>query len=88
MNWVPDHLGGHCFRTHLDQGCLEMMIREYGVTSMLDVGCATGGMVDCAVELGLRAHGIEGDPTLKYECPQRITTHDFTGGACACDRAI
>lgn len=80
MTTVPNHLGGHCFRTHLDQGCLDMMIKEYGITSMLDVGSATGGMVDLAHHMGLRAHGIEGDFTLNFKHPERVTVHDFTQG--------
>ena len=33
---LPDHLGGHKGRTHLDHGALEFMIKEYNIKTMLD----------------------------------------------------
>lgn len=77
---LPEHLGGHCNRTHLDEGVLDFLISEHKITSMLDIGCATGGMVELAKSKGLRAHGIEGDHTLRYPDPSLITVHDFTQG--------
>lgn len=48
--------------------------------SMLDVGCGPGGMVELAVELGIDAHGIDGDSTLRFADPSRFTVWDFTHG--------
>lgn len=48
---LPEHLGGHKNRTHLDEGSLDHCIKILQVKSMLDIGCGPGGMV----EIG-RAH--------------------------------
>ena len=80
MMLLPEHLGGHCNRTHLDEGVLDFLIQNYHISSMLDVGCATGGMVELAKSKGLRAHGIEGDHTINFVDPTAITVHDFTTG--------
>jgi|TARA_B110000977_G_scaffold196328_2_gene276467 hypothetical protein len=64
MNTLPDHLGGHKNRTHLDHGVLEYMIKEYNINSMLDIGCGPGGMVQLAREMNLNAFGIDGDFTI------------------------
>jgi SAM-dependent methyltransferase len=75
---LPKHLGGHCRRTHLDVAVLHYFTERHGVTSLLDVGCGPGGMVEEALRLGLRAVGIDGDFTLPPH-DWRVV-HDFTTG--------
>lgn len=67
MNILPEHLGGHKGRTHLDQGVLEFMKEEYNVKSMLDIGCGPGGMVHLARRLDIDAYGIDGDFTIERD---------------------
>lgn len=64
MKELPQHLGGHKGRTHLDKGVLEFMINEYNIKTMLDIGCGPGGMVQLAREIGVEAYGIDGDFTI------------------------
>ena len=47
---------------------------------MLDVGCGPGGMVELANNLGVHAHGLDGDYTLKRYDDTKFTIHDFTNG--------
>jgi SAM-dependent methyltransferase len=61
---LPEHLGGHKGRTHLDHGVLEFMIKKYNIKTMLDIGCGPGGLVQLARELGINSYGIDGDFTL------------------------
>jgi hypothetical protein len=75
---IPEHLGGSFNRCHTDQGALQYMIEAHGVTSMVDVGCGTGGMVELAHERGLKAIGIDGDDSIQRRAPCQI--HDFTTG--------
>ncbi len=77
---LPDHLGGHCNKTHLDVGALDYLIENYQVTSMLDVGCGPGGMVELAKGKGLKAKGIDGDFTLQFSSPENFIVHDFAQG--------
>lgn len=58
---VPNHLGGHAFVTHLDEGALRFLIGQLEVKTMWDLGCGPGGMVKLARDLGVRADGIDGD---------------------------
>jgi len=76
---LPEHLGGHKNRTHLDEGVLNYMIKEYNVKSFLDIGCGPGGMVNLASELGLESHGIDGDYTVSRS-GNYFTIHDYTKG--------
>ena len=48
---------------------------------MLDVGCGPGGMVELANNLGVHAHGLDGDYTLKRYDDTKFTIHDFTNGS-------
>ena len=48
---LEDHLGGHQGTTHIDKGTLRWAIDKLNVTSMLDVGCGPGGMVELADSL-------------------------------------
>ena len=58
------HLGGHGGLTHTDEGTLRWAIDKLNITSMLDVGCGPGGMVELANQFGVNARGIDGDYTL------------------------
>jgi len=82
MNILPDHLGGHINKTHLDQGSLAFMQKNLNVKSMLDIGCGPGGMVKLANDLGISAHGIDGDFIVDRSDidPNCITIHDYTTG--------
>jgi hypothetical protein len=76
---LPDHLGGHLNKTHMDRGSLVYMINEFNVKSFLDVGCGTGGMVQLAIDRQLIAMGVDGDFTLdRGRIPVHI--HDYTKG--------
>lgn len=70
---LPDHLGGHMNKTHVDMGALSYLKNTFDVKSMLDVGCGPGGMVYAAKSLGIYAIGIDGDYTL----PQFNNTNDL-----------
>jgi len=48
-----NHLGGHFNRTHLDEGSLLFIIKEFNIKSFLDIGCGPMGMV----VLAKRAYG-------------------------------
>ena len=72
---LPEHLGGHYNRCHLDSGVLEYLRKELKIESMIDVGCGTGGMVDLALDLGIDAIGIDGDDTIERTVP--IIIHDY-----------
>ncbi|MBM3453600.1 MAG: class I SAM-dependent methyltransferase [Bacteroidetes bacterium] len=72
------HLGGHFNKTHLDEGSLTFMIKEFNIKSFLDIGCGPMGMVNVAKKLGLDAFGIDGDPKLYFK--ENFLKHDFTDG--------
>jgi SAM-dependent methyltransferase len=79
---TPAHLGGHFGVTHVDAGVLDALIAARGVRSVLDVGCGPGEMLDLAEARGLRALGIDGDPSLAGgRRPIRI--HDYSRGPLA-----
>jgi hypothetical protein len=80
MKKLPEHLGGHKNKTHLDDGVLNFMIKEFNITSMLDVGCGPGGMVNLAKSKGLQSLGIDGDFTITREPKELFLIHDFTVG--------
>jgi hypothetical protein len=76
---LPDHLGGHKNNTHLDQGALEFAISQFGVKTMLDIGCGPAGMVELARTLGIDAQGIDGDFEVKRPSVP-VTVHDYEKG--------
>tara|TARA_B110000503_G_scaffold65910_1_gene103463 strand:- start:4039 stop:4593 length:555 start_codon:yes stop_codon:yes gene_type:complete len=76
---LPDHLGGHKGRTHLDAGVLDYMIQTYNIKSFIDIGCGPGGMVNLASEKGLVSLGIDGDYTVKRQ-GNNYLIHDYTLG--------
>lgn len=76
---LPPHLGGHFGNTNMDEATLEYLVQRFGITSMLDVGCGPGGMVDAARARGLEAWGVDGDPFIRFDMAG-FFTHDFTEG--------
>ena len=76
---LPEHLGGHFGNVNRDPVTLAYLVARYNIESMLDVGCGPGGMLDDAVQLGVRAAGVDGDPYV-CEADRRITCHDYTRG--------
>ena len=90
---VPEHLGGHLYKTHVDSGVLEFVKKSYDICSMVDIGCGTGDMKQVANELDIDWLGIDGDLTVlhwakkhvgEYEpedkfLPDRVH-HDYTTG--------
>lgn len=74
---TPPHLGGHQHMTWIDEPVLDYLIARYGVTSMLDVGCGPGGMIQAARGRHLWARGIDGDWSVARE---GIAIHDYTEG--------
>jgi 2-polyprenyl-3-methyl-5-hydroxy-6-metoxy-1,4-benzoquinol methylase len=75
------HVGGHLNMTHTDEGALNLL-KNWQVTSMLDVGCSVGGQVKLACDMGIDAYGIDGDYSLLQAgsllIPERIFFCDFT----------
>ena len=76
---LPDHLGGHMNKVHTDRGTLEFLKKEYGIQTMVDVGCGPGDMVEIANNKGIRAVGVDGDFTLDFGNTP-VILHDFTTG--------
>lgn len=78
------HLGGHLGRTNLDSGVIQFLKEKFKAQSFIDIGCGTGGMVQEAINQGLDAYGIEGDPEtaqqLTEDLKSKITIHDYTVG--------
>lgn len=87
---LPDHLGGHKNKTHLDEGSLNHMIRMLNVKSMLDIGCGPGGMVELAREKGLEAYGIDGDFEVSRpkSIKKYVTIHDYETGPSNFDKEV
>lgn len=79
-NLLPNHLGGHCNTTHIDENTLNYLIQKFCISSMYDVGCGPGGMVNLAKSKGINCVGIDGDFTIKYPSHLNIIIHDFTSG--------
>lgn len=79
---LPDHLGGHKNKTHLDEGAIDYMIRMLNIKSMIDIGCGPGGMVELAHSKGLQTLGIDGDFTVERSDVARklVHIHDYTKG--------
>lgn len=89
MNKLPEHLGGHKGRTHVDQGTLDFLKKDFNIKTMLDIGCGPAGMVKLARENGISAHGIDGDFTVKRDIdPLWITIHDYTVGPSLLDMCV
>lgn len=80
---VPEHLGGHQGRSHVDVGALDFLIEEYNIKTMVDVGQGPGAMVELARLKGLEAYGIDGDPTVKAD-----VLHDYSTGPYSLDSGV
>lgn len=74
---LPPHLGGHFGNSNVDTATLDYLIDRYSITSMLDVGCGPGGMIDAAKQRGYDAWGIDGDPYMERF---NVIVHDYTTG--------
>ena len=83
----PKHLGGHDNKTWLDKGALSYLVTNLKVKSYLDIGCGPGGMIKLAESMDLKAYGIDGDPTLKFNNLD-VLKHDYTKGESAFDQAV
>ena len=77
---LPEHLGGHLNKTHIDEGSLNFFINSFNIKSFLDIGCGPGGMVELAHSKGLEALGIDGDYTLSRFNPNNFLIHDYSTG--------
>jgi hypothetical protein len=89
MNKLPEHLGGHKGRTHVDQGTLDYLKKEFDIKTMLDIGCGPAGMVKLARENNIEAFGIDGDYTVQRDVnPSWITIHDYTIGPSAINTSV
>lgn len=88
MNTLPRHLGGHENETHLDDGALTYIINNFGVCSMVDIGCGPGGMVELARRKNLDVIGLDGDYTVKRPASidNLVTIHDFATGPYKLDK--
>ncbi len=72
-------LGGHGDRVHTDSGAALWLVREFGVRSVVDIGCATGGMRHVFLDHGAEEWlGIDGDYRLKGR--ESVVIHDYTTG--------
>jgi len=83
---LPEHLGGHNNKTHVDRGALNWLIHEFQPKSFLDIGCGPGGMVELASEFGLKAVGIDGDYEISRSPRHRFILHDYTHGSVNLDQ--
>ena len=87
---LPDHLGGHKNKTHLDEGSLNFMKKLFNVKTMLDIGCGPAGMVKLAREKGIEAYGIDGDFSVERPDVETdwITIHDYEKGPSPVDKSF
>lgn len=86
MKNLPEHLGGHAGKTHMDNGAIEWIISRFNPKTFLDIGCGPGDLVKYTESLGLESLGIDGDHTLKRYNPNNFIIHDYTIGKCELDR--
>ena len=73
---IPKHLGGSQGRDWHDLGALSYMYNALGVRSIIDIGCGLGQQVKNARNIGMKATGVDGDPTVMAD-----HTIDFTQGS-------
>lgn len=79
---LPEHLGGHKNKTHLDEGVLNYLNQTFEIKSMLDIGCGPGGMISLARKKKINAYGIDGDFLVERSDMDSgwITIHDYETG--------
>lgn len=75
-NGLPMHLGGHENETHLDEGALNYLIDNFGIKSMVDIGCGPAGMVELARSKGIEVLGVDGDFVVDRNVSD-IVIHDY-----------
>ena len=80
---VPEHLGGHQGRSHIDEGTLDYLIETFNIKSMIDIGQGPGAMIQLARQKGLSAAGIDGDPTVNADIQ-----HDYSKGPLVLDGEV
>jgi hypothetical protein len=51
MDKLPEHLGGHMNKVHIDGGALHYVQRTFGLESMIDIGCGPGSQVVLATSI-------------------------------------
>jgi hypothetical protein len=73
------YLGGHENVTQFDTGAFDYLVSHFGVRSMLDIGCGLPGMVYYAKSKGIKAVGVDGDPSIGHDFPV-IVLHDYVRG--------
>lgn len=68
-------------RTNFDNSIFDYLLNEFPIKSMIDVGCGPGGVVNLAIDRGIDACGVDGDPHIKniYDKPH-FKLHDYTEG--------
>jgi len=69
-------VGGNHKKCHIDTFVPSYMASEFGISTLLDIGCSTGDMVRVFQSLGIDAEGIDGDKELVYR--NNIKYHDLT----------
>lgn len=75
---LPVHLGGGENRCHTDPGTLRYLKEQFGIKTMIDVGCGLGLQTETANELNIDSIGLDGDFTLDRTIP--FILHDFEDG--------
>lgn len=90
MSKLPNHLGGHKNKTHLDEGTLRFVKKLFNIKTMLDIGCGPGGMINLARQIGIEAYGIDGDYTVDRPGvdPRWVTIHDYETGPSPLDKKV
>ena len=90
MTALPDHLGGHKNKTHLDEGTLQFVKKLFNIKTMLDIGCGPGGMVKLARDMGIEAYGIDGDFEVERKGVDTnwLTIHDYEKGPSPFDKEV
>lgn len=73
-----NHLGGHCNYTWVDGGVLRWAKYQFGIQTMVDIGCGPGWMSDYAEQLSIDWTGIDGDSGLPPK--DNFILWDFTKG--------
>ena len=67
------HLGGHWNITHTDEGVLKHLIKQYNITSVIDIGCGPGEMKSVCLKHGIEWTGVDGSNKVK----DQVTLIDF-----------
>ena len=75
------YLGRHENVTQFDEGAFDYLVSRFGVRSMVDIGCGLPGMVYYALSQGIKAVGVDGDPSLGQDSPV-VAVHDYVRGPC------